>query len=93
MTRFMGKDKVKSWDARIAKRSKACVAVARKLAVIMHAIWTDGTAYIGDPCADAREVRKASRRQAAQAFWRRMHERWESRWNTAARRSDSGPVN
>lgn len=35
-----------------AKRSshrKATVAVARKLAVIMHAMWVDGTLYSGDP--------------------------------------------
>ena len=54
MTRFKGSDKVKSWGQAIAKRSchrKACVAVARKLAVIMHAIWTDGTFYVGDPAA------------------------------------------
>ncbi len=31
--------------------------MARKLAVIMHAMWTDGTFYVGDPGADAREVR------------------------------------
>jgi transposase len=60
MTRFKGKDKVKSWGQTIAKRSchrKACVAVARKLAVIMHAMWTDGTLYVGDPSAGAGEVR------------------------------------
>ncbi len=60
MTRFKGKDKVKSWGERIAKRSchrKATVAVARKLTVIMHAMWTDGTFYVGDPGTDAREVR------------------------------------
>jgi transposase len=60
MTRFKGKDKVKSWGEGIAKRSchrKATVAVARKLAVIMHAMWTDGTFYVGDLGADAREVR------------------------------------
>ncbi|BAV48102.1 transposase IS116/IS110/IS902 family protein [Mesorhizobium loti] len=54
MTRFKGSDKVKNWGQAIAKRSchrKACVAVARKLAVIMHAIWTDGTFYVGDPAA------------------------------------------
>lgn len=41
----------KSWGKEIAKRScrrKACVAMARKLAVIMHAIWSDGTFYVGD---------------------------------------------
>ncbi|RWE35895.1 IS110 family transposase [Mesorhizobium sp.] len=51
MTRFKGRDKVKSWGQAIAKRSchrKACVAVARKLAVIMHAMWSDGTFYVGD---------------------------------------------
>jgi transposase len=54
MSRFKGRDKVKSWGREIAKRSchrKACVAVARKLAVIMHAIWSDGTFYVGDPAA------------------------------------------
>lgn len=43
MTRIKGSDKVKSWGQAIAKRSchrKACVAVARKLAVIMHAMWS-----------------------------------------------------
>ena len=57
MTRFKGSDKVKSWSQAIAKRSchrKACVAVARKLAVIMHAIWTDGTFYLGDSAAPKR---------------------------------------
>lgn len=47
MMRFKGKDKVKSWDQAIAKCScnrKACVAVARNLAVIMHALF-----YVGDP--------------------------------------------
>ena len=46
LTRFKRKDKVKSWGLSIAKRSshrKATVAVARKLAVIMHAMWVDGT--------------------------------------------------
>jgi transposase len=46
LTRFKRKDKVKSWGMAIAKRTshrKATVAVARKLAVIMHAMWVDGT--------------------------------------------------
>lgn len=54
MTRFKGKDKVKSWGQQIAKRSchrKAVVAVARKLAVIMHAMWSDGIFYVGDAAA------------------------------------------
>ncbi|WP_419906477.1 IS110 family transposase [Hoeflea sp.] len=44
-------DPLKSWGRRIAKKrghKAACVAVARKLAVIMHAMWRDGTDY-GDP--------------------------------------------
>ncbi|WP_315767132.1 IS110 family transposase [Bradyrhizobium sp. SZCCHNR2009] len=52
LTRYKKKDKVKSWGLAIAKRAshrKATVAVARKLAVIMHAMWVDGTFYCGDP--------------------------------------------
>ncbi|ODA93073.1 hypothetical protein BFX40_09270 [Mesorhizobium sp. SEMIA 3007] len=51
MTRFKGRDKVTNCGQAIAKRSchrKACVAVARKLAVIMHALWSDGTFCAGD---------------------------------------------
>lgn len=42
---------LKVWDQKIAKKrghKAACVAVARKLAVILHAMWRDGTDY-GDP--------------------------------------------
>lgn len=56
MTRFKGRDKVRTWGLALAKRSchrKATVAVARKLAVIMHAMWTDGTCYVGDVTASA----------------------------------------
>jgi len=38
----------KAWGPRLAKRSgmkKAAVAVARKLAVIMHRMWIDGSAF------------------------------------------------
>lgn len=63
MTRFKGRDKVKSWGRDIAKRSchrKACVAVARKLAVIMPAMWSDGTFYVGDAAAsEADATRRA----------------------------------
>ena len=42
LTRFTRKDKVKTWGLAIAKRTnrKATVAVARKLAVILYAMWT-----------------------------------------------------
>lgn len=39
---------LKTWGLRLMKRSSlkvACVAVARKLAVIMHAMWRDGTEF------------------------------------------------
>jgi transposase len=39
---------LKVWDMRIAKRAgmnKARLAVARKLAVIMHQMWTTGEAF------------------------------------------------
>jgi hypothetical protein len=40
---------LKAWGLRLAKRSgfkKAKVAVARKLAVILHRMWRDGTDFI-----------------------------------------------
>ncbi len=42
LTRFKHKDKIKTWGLAVAKRTshrKATVAVARKLAVVMHAIY------------------------------------------------------
>lgn len=39
---------LKSWGAKLAKRigtKKAKVAIARKMAVILHCIWTDGTQF------------------------------------------------
>ena len=37
--------------------------MARKLAVIMHAMWTDGTFYAGDPAAsDSELARRAARK-------------------------------
>jgi transposase len=59
MTRFKRKDKVKSWGMMLASRSchrQAVVAVARKLAVIIHAMWIDGTFHSGDPEARAADV-------------------------------------
>lgn len=59
LTRFKRKDKVKTWGMSIAKRAchrKAVVAVARKLAVIMHAMWVGGTFYVGDPDASQQDA-------------------------------------
>ena len=39
---------LKSWGLKLAKRigsKKAKVAVARKLAIILHCLWTDGTQF------------------------------------------------
>lgn len=47
--RTAGKDiRLKSWGLRIARRSSmknACVAVARRLATVMLAMWRDGTSF------------------------------------------------
>lgn len=54
LTRFKGRDTIKTWGLKLAKtkcHAKARVAVARKLATVMHAMWRDGTFYIGDPDA------------------------------------------
>jgi len=48
LTRVARWSALKAWGMRIAKRrslSKARVAVARKLAVILHRMWIDGTEF------------------------------------------------
>ena len=43
---------LKAWAMQIARRrgmKKAIVALARRLAVIMHRIWVDGTEFQLDP--------------------------------------------
>lgn len=75
LTRYKKTDKLKSWGLALARRSshrKATVAVARKLAVIMHAMWRGGTFYCGDPSAseadlDARHAAKDRRLLGAHA--------------------------
>jgi len=47
---------LKSWGVRVARRrgmKKAIVAVARRLAVVLHRMWRDGTAYQPKPVAMA----------------------------------------
>lgn len=49
-----GLDTIKAWGLKLANtkcHAKARVAVARKLAIVMHAMWRDGTFYVGDPDA------------------------------------------
>ena len=48
MTRVPKWSALKAWGTRLAKRNglrKAKVAVARKLAVILHRMWNDGTEF------------------------------------------------
>jgi transposase len=48
LVRYRGFSSLKAWGLKIAKKrghKRACVAVARKLAVIMHAMWRDGTEF------------------------------------------------
>jgi hypothetical protein len=48
LTRYKGQLKLKDWAFAIAKRStmrKAKVALARRLAIIMHAMLRDGTEF------------------------------------------------
>jgi transposase len=48
LTRFRGFSSLKAWGLKIAKKrghQRACVAVARKLAVIMNAMWRDGSEF------------------------------------------------
>ena len=48
LTRVPKWSALKAWGMRLAKRSgfrKATVAVARKLAVILHRMWVDGTEF------------------------------------------------
>lgn len=48
LTRTRRKSALRNWGLALAKKtgpSKAKVAVARKLAVIMHRMWAEGTAF------------------------------------------------
>lgn len=54
LTRYKGKTALKSWGHKIAKRChrKSVAVVARKLAVVIHAMWRDGTVYADRPHAE-----------------------------------------
>ena len=48
LKRYRGKTAPKTWGLKLAKgkcHAKAAVAVARKMVVIMHAMWRDGSEY------------------------------------------------
>lgn len=63
LTRYKGKTALKTWGEKIAKRchKKGVVAVARKLAVVMHAMWRDGTEYADQPVAQPGSGRRPPR--------------------------------
>lgn len=66
LKRFRGQDTVKSWGLQITKRSchhKAAVTVARKLAVIMHAMWSDGTCYDGGARTSSEESSRRAQKK------------------------------
>jgi hypothetical protein len=49
LTRYKGQLKLKDWAFAIARRStmrKARIALARRLAIIMHAMLRDGTEFL-----------------------------------------------
>jgi hypothetical protein len=86
LTRFKRKDKVKTWGLLIARRAghrEAVVAVARKLAVIMHAMWSDGTVYCGDPATSARP--QCRLRATIAGCWERMQEASSGTWKRKPR--------
>ncbi|MFZ3585353.1 IS110 family transposase [Loktanella sp. DJP18] len=49
ITRIVKWSRLKAWGVRLYKRvgfKRAAIAVARKLATIMHAVWSDGTEFV-----------------------------------------------
>ncbi|MEQ1617498.1 MAG: IS110 family transposase [Terricaulis sp.] len=69
MTRSKETNSLKRWGQKIAKRAglkKAVVAVARRLAVIMHAMWRDGTFFEpGETAPAPRRPKTVGTRKAA----------------------------
>jgi hypothetical protein len=67
LTRVPKWSTVKAWGTRLAKRNglrKAKVAVARKLAVILHRMWIDGVQLVEEGnCCLERQYRVPAKRQ------------------------------
>jgi hypothetical protein len=60
LTRYKGQLKLKDWAFAIAQRStmrKARVALARRLAIIMHAMLQDGTEFVHTEAWQSRDRR------------------------------------
>ena len=73
LTRYKGKTALKSWGQKIAKRwyKKAVVAMASKLAVIMHGTWRDRTVYADRQHAD--DMSDAAPTAKDRSFWAPRH--------------------
>ena len=71
LKRYSGKTALKTWGLKLAKgkcHAKAAVAVARKLVVIMHAMWRDGSEYVaGAGAAEKPAGKEGTRRRSAPA--------------------------
>src|SRR5215213_8671956 len=72
LTRTVRGSDLKSWAARVAQRAgmkKAKMALARKLAVVLHRVLADGTTFMASRAAGA-----ASDQQEATGFGRARHQ-------------------
>lgn len=70
LTRYRGTTAIRSWGLKLAKakgHKKAIVAVARKLAVVLHALWRTGADYTDAPAEGPHTRRKAQKLAAAAA--------------------------
>ena len=69
LKRYSGKTALKTWGLELAKdkfHAKTAVAVARKLVVIVHAMWRDGSEYVaGIGAAEKPAGKQATRRRGA----------------------------
>ena len=69
--RYKRPDRIKEWGQKLVQtksHNKACVAVARKLAVVMHAMWIDGTCYQGAPESVPADVARKLQHHEAQSL-------------------------
>ena len=78
--------------AKRGRHHKAAVAVARKLAVIMHALWSDETSTSAIRL-QAKQMFRRGRRSRTASFWAPTHDRKEDRRNAAVRQNGGRDLN
>ena len=91
MTRTRKWSRLRAWSMALAKRrglKRATVAVARKLAVVMHRIWVTGEEFDYGSSADAAKARRSRRSAGRSIAWRATAAR-----TTGAVKSVTIPVN